>query len=152
MIETSGSTEAVTDGPEKPGLILRLLRDERLRYLITGGIAAVIFYSVFLALYFTVGNRIPYVGLVLIANTACAFFTFRMYRDGVFRSDTAIVPGFLRFYVLGLTSLIGSATIVPLLVEVASVPVTIAPIIYIAMQPLIFYPINKFWVFRARKR
>jgi putative flippase GtrA len=152
LIETSGSTAAATEKPEKTGLVLRVLRDERVRYLMTGGIAAAIFYSIFLALYFTVGNRFPYVALVLIANTACAFITFRMYRDGVFRTDTAIIPGFVRFYVLGLTSLVGSATIVPLLVEVAGVPVAIAPIIYIAMQPLIFYPINKFWVFRARKR
>ncbi|GAA1805824.1 GtrA family protein [Planosporangium flavigriseum] len=148
-------TRKLAAAPEKPAtlsVVRRLLRDERVRYLMTGGIAAAVFYSIFLALWLTVGNRVPYVALVLIANSMCALITFRMYRDGVFRADTALIPGFLRFYVLGLTSLVGSATIVPLLVEVARVPIAVAPIVYIAMQPLIFYPINKFWVFRSGKR
>ncbi|GAA2625768.1 hypothetical protein GCM10010399_66520 [Dactylosporangium fulvum] len=135
-----------------PGVVRRVLRDQRLRYLLTGGVAAGVFYGIFLTLWLMAGDRVPYVALVLIANTACAFVTFRMYRDGVFRSDAAIVPGFLRFYALGLASLVGSATVVSLLVEWLAVPVAIAPVLYIAMQPLLFYPVNKFWVFRARRR
>src|SRR4051794_4293564 len=97
--------------------VRRLLGDERVRYLLTGGAAAAVFYTVFLGLWLAVGAWVPYVVLVLVANTACALVMFRRYRDGVFRSGAAVVPAFVRFYALGLASLAGSATIVPLLVE-----------------------------------
>lgn len=74
---------------------------------------AAIFYAVFAIGWFTFSGRIPYVALVFVANLSVAVFTFRFYRDGVFRSDTPLIPGFVRFYATCFSSLVGSLPIVP---------------------------------------
>ncbi len=134
------------------GLVRTLLRDERVRYILTGSTGAAIFYSVYAAGWYLSDGRIPYLVLVLLSNLSVALFTFRMYRDGVFRSDTPLVPGFAKFYVMCLSSLVASITVVPLLVEVFGLSEQIAPLVYLVLQPFIYYPIQKFWVFRAKKR
>jgi putative flippase GtrA len=134
-----------------PGrLVLALLRDRRVRYVIVGGIAAGVYYVPFAAIWLLSGGRVPYLVDAVISNFICAVLTFPLYRGGVFGSNAPLLSSFLRFYLVCLWSLVFTLVGLPLLVEVAGVPVLLAQAILIVLNPLINYQVNKFWTFRSR--
>lgn len=131
--------------------LLALTRDRRVRYLVTGGIAAVVAYVLFAAGWLLTGGRVPYLALIIVTNLLTALITYPMYAK-VFESTRLSVGGFLRFYVVCLWSLVWSFIGMPLLVEVINLPVLVALPIVIATAPLINYQVMRMWTFRHRPR
>jgi putative flippase GtrA len=124
--------------------------DRRVRYLFVGGVAAIVFYGVFSAGWLLWEGRVPYLGMVLIANIATALSTYPLYRRGVFRATGPWWPGFLRFYAVCFWSLVFNLVSLPLLVEVVHLPVLVAQAIVIVVTPLVNYQVNRCWTFRNR--
>jgi putative flippase GtrA len=129
-------------------LVTALVADRRVRYLFAGGVAALVFYGVFSAGWLLAHGRVPYLALVLLANLVTAVTTYPLYRRGVFRSAGPWLPGFLRFYAVCFWSLVFNLVSLPLLVEVAHVPVLPAQAIVIVAAPLLNYQVNRFWTFK----
>jgi putative flippase GtrA len=121
--------------------------DRRIRYLMVGGVAAVVFYGVFSAGWLLLAGRVPYLGMVLVANIVTAVSTYPLYRRKVFAA-TGWLRGFLRFYVVCFGSLVFNLVSLPLLVEAAHVPVLLAQAIVIVVTPLVNYQVNRCWTFR----
>jgi putative flippase GtrA len=126
-----------------------LLHDRRIRYVVTGGIAAVVYYAFFTIGWVVTGGQVPYLVMAVVANLLCAVSTYPLYAR-VFHATSLSVVGFLRFYVLCLLSLSWSLVGLPLLVELGHVPVLLAVPIVIAAAPLLNYQLMKFWTFRHR--
>ena len=128
-----------------------LLADRRVRYLMVGGVAAVVFYGVFSGGWLLLAGRVPYLAMVLLANIATAVSTYPLYRRHVFGSTGPWLRGFLRFYAVCFGSLVFNLVSLPLLVEVAHLPVLPAQAIVIVVTPLVNYQVNRCWTFRDRR-
>lgn len=129
-------------------LVRDILADRRVRYLEVGGIAAVTYYGIFSAGWLLSGHRIPYLAMAVIANFLCGVLTYPLYRRQVFQATGPWIPGFLKFYLVCLWALGFSLVGLPLLVEIAKVPVLIAQAIIIVVSPVINYQMSKYWAFR----
>jgi putative flippase GtrA len=129
-------------------LTRRLLGDRRMRYLLVGGVSAGVYYVIFAAGWLMLHGRIPYLAMAVIANVLNALIMYPVYRRGVFRSTGPVVAGFLKFYVICFWSLVYTLAGLPLLVEVARLPVLLAQAILIVTAPLINYQLNKYWAFK----
>ena len=130
--------------------VSRLAGDRRVRYLAAGGVAAVLYYAVFAASWSTLGGRVPYLAVAVLANLVTALPTYQIQRHLVFRATGPWWRGFLRFYVLCLGSLACVTVGLPLLVEVAGLPVLAAQAVVIGGSPLVNYQLARLWAFRAR--
>jgi putative flippase GtrA len=119
------------------------------RYVLTGGVASAVYYAVFAAGWLV---SVPYLAMAVIANLVTAVVTFPLYRRGVFRSSGPWVPAFLRFYAVCLWSLGSNLIGLPLLVEVAGLPVLLAQLLMIVVVPLVNYQVNKHWTFGVAAR
>jgi putative flippase GtrA len=144
----AAAVETPVQRPRPIRLVLTLLNDRRMRYLIVGGISAVVYYVIFSVGWLVSARHIPYLAMAAIANVLNAVVMYPLYRKGVFQSTGPIIPGFLKFYVICFWSLLYTMVGLPLLVEVAHVPVLIAQAILIVTAPLINYQFNKYWAFR----
>jgi putative flippase GtrA len=123
--------------------------DRRVRYLLVGGVAAAVFYGVFSGGWVLLHGRVPYLVMVLVANLVTAVSTYPLYRRQVFASTGPWLRGFLRFYVVCFGSLVFNLVSLPLLVEVAHLPVLLAQAIVIVVIPLVNYQVNRCWTFRS---
>ena len=130
--------------------LVELAADRRIRYIATGGLSSAVFYIFFTAGWLLTGAWIPYLVMAAIANLLTGLTTYPIYARVVFRATTLSVTGFLRFYVLCLLSLAWALVGLPLLVELAHLPVLLAVPIVIVAAPLLNYQIMKFWTFRPR--
>jgi putative flippase GtrA len=128
----------------------RLLDDRRVRYLLVGGVAAVVYYGVFSGGWLLWGGRVPYLALVVLANLVTAATTYPLYRRGVFRAGGPWLAGFLRFYLTCFGSLVFNLVGLPLLVELGRLPVLLAQAVLVVASPLINYQVNRRWAFRGR--
>jgi putative flippase GtrA len=149
----SGPAGAATvDGTRSAaGLLRAVLNDQRIRYLATGGITAVVYYAIFSAGWLLLHGRIPYLAMAVIANLLTAVLTYPIYRVAVFRATGPWLAGFARFYAVFVWGLVFSLGGLPLLVEVVHMNVLIAQAIILVASPLINYQLHKLWAFRHRK-
>lgn len=126
-----------------------LLADRRVRYLLAGGFAAALYYAVFTLAWLGLHGRVPYLVVAVAANLTTALPTYQVYRGLVFRSDGPWWGGFGRFYLLSLGSLLSITVGMPVLVEVAHLPVLLAQALVIVGSPLVNYQLGRRWAFRA---
>jgi putative flippase GtrA len=113
-------------GNEPPGLLLRLIRDQRVAFLIVGGINTVVGFGLFILFDFTVGRAVDSAaGTVLgsLATLGCShvlgvIFAFVMHRRFVFRVTGHLWRDLARFESVYLVALAFNAVTLPVLVEV----------------------------------
>jgi putative flippase GtrA len=117
-----------------------------------GGAATVALYSALLALGLLIlEERVPYLFLVVVSHLMAVLIVYPWYRLVVFRvSAGSWITGYLRFYVVGLSFLATSFAGLPLLVELAGVPVLVAQLFVIPVSAVLGYAINRSWAFRSR--
>lgn len=124
------------------------LGDRRVRYVLVGGIAAVVYYGVFSGGWILSRGAIPYLIMAVIANLVTAVLTYPLYREGVFRSSGPWIRGFFKFYAVCFWSLIFTLVGLAVLIEMAHLHVLLAQAILVVVSPLINYQVNRWWVFR----
>lgn len=129
-------------------LVAPLLRDRRVRYVLSGGVAAVVYYGVFSGGWLLSHGRLPYLLMAVIANLATAVSTYPLYRLLVFRTGGPWVAGFLKFYAICAWSLAFTLVGLWLLVSVVGMWVLVAQALLVVASPLINYQLNRMWAFR----
>ncbi|MEV6964712.1 GtrA family protein [Hamadaea sp. NPDC051192] len=166
MTQTSPPMEAAPPAQERhpwipawlddvPGvgrLAVTLLNDSRVRYLLAGGITAVISYAYFSVLFLLVGHHVHYLVTLTIANFLTTVTAYPIYQHGVYQAGQGGFAQFLRFYATCLWALVFGLVTMPLLVELVSVPVLLAQAIVIVVFPLINYPLQRRWAFGGGRR
>jgi len=113
-----------------------------------GAVSSAVYYLLFTAIYLTTSHHLHYLAIPVLANFGCALATYPLQRRWVFRSKGPVVAGFLRFYVICLWALVFTYAGLPLLVELAHVPVLLSQALLIVTAPLINYQLSKLWAFR----
>jgi putative flippase GtrA len=139
-------------------LITRLLADERVRFLIVGGINTVVGYAIFAVLQLTVGHRIggaagyllslygSYVLAIGLAFVLHRRFTFKVVSSG------SKVLEFLRFSSVYVVSLAINTALLPALVELAGIPPLVAQALSVIVTTLVSYFGHRFFSFRKSRQ
>jgi putative flippase GtrA len=130
----------------------RLVADRRIRYVLAGGLSAVIYYGAFSAGWLLWGRHVPYLVIAIIANAVAAGLTFPIYRRVVFQHLGPWAPAFVKFYLVYVWGLIFSLVGLPPLVEWAGLPVLLAQAVVIVATPVLNYQLHRIWAFRRRAR
>ena len=122
--------------------------DRRVRYVVAGGCASVVYYVAFTLGWLAV-PAVPYLVTALFANFVTAVVMYPVQRLYVFRTGGPWLAGFLRFYVLCLGAVAIMLVGLPLLVEVVGLHVLVAQAIVIVGSPLINYQMGRLWAFKS---
>lgn len=124
---------------------------QRIAYLLAGAGTAGVYYGILVIGLLSLGEAVPYLLLAVFSHLLTALLVYPVYRRVVFpATGRNWLPGFLRFYAVGLGFLATSLVGLPILVELAGVPVMVAQALIILVSPPSSYVINRGWVFATR--
>jgi putative flippase GtrA len=122
-------------------LLVKLLGDERVRFLIVGGINTVLGYGLFVVFYVSLGESIGYLGSLYASYAVAIIAAFLLHRRFTFRvngTGSAVVD-FLRFAGVHAVSLVINTVALPLLVEHAGLHALVAQALIVVVTTLISY-------------
>lgn len=113
------------EGPKQPGILLRMVRDQRIAFLIVGGMNTVVGFGLFVlfdvtvgrALDLTAGSVVGSLVTLAMAHVTSVLFAFVMYRRFVFRVSGNVWHDLARFESVYLVSLGVNALVLPVLVQ-----------------------------------
>ena len=128
----TGSTMALTR---------RILADDKVRFLIVGGINTAVGYAVFALVYGLVLSdvRLGYLVSLVVSYAVAISMAFVLYRRFVFRVTGHVVRDFVAFVGVYAVSISTNALILPLLVEVVGVHPLVAQAVAVVVTTLISY-------------
>jgi len=129
-------------------VIPRLLRDDRVRFLVIGGVNTVVGYGLFVFVQRLIGDHVSYFGSVLIAHLGASLLAFFLYRHWVFRVRGNLVVDFLRFQLVYVAPLLANLLALPFLVAVAGINVYLAQAMIVVVTSVVSYVGHKFFSFR----
>lgn len=117
--------QAGAEGGERPGLILRLIKDQRVAFLLVGATNTGVGFLFFIFFDLTVGawldgavnETVGSLGTLFCAHILGVLFAFVMYRRFVFRVTGHVWRDLARFESVYLVAIIINAVILPILVN-----------------------------------
>lgn len=135
----------------------RFFEDQRVRFLLVGGINTGFGFAVFIVFDLTVGRALDNVGssvagsivTLLLSHVVASILAFVLYRRFVFRVTGNVVLDFVRFQGVYAVPLAINLIVLPVLVEVG-VPRIAAQATIIVVTTLFSYFGHKFFSFRRR--
>lgn len=130
----------------------RLLEDERVRFLIFGGINTVIGYGLFALFELFLGKYIGYLGSLYVSYALATILAFYLHRRFTFRASTSgkVVVDFLRFQSVYVVSLLVNTAALPLLVEWFGLKPLVAQAVIVVITTAISYVGHKWFSFRRK--
>jgi putative flippase GtrA len=134
------------------GRPISLLRERRITYLIGGALTTAIYYGIVALGLAVFGSAVPYLLLVVASHLITVLIVYPWYRFVVFPDAVeSWLSGCLRLYIVGLSFLAASLIGLPILVELASIPILIAQGVIICASFPTSYIINRKWAFRNHR-
>jgi putative flippase GtrA len=130
-----------------PGPLIRLVRDQRVAFLVVGGINTVVGFGIFVACSESVGHFVDHqfgklagsLVTVGISHVLAVLFAFVMHRRFVFRVRGHVLRDFVRFESVYLTGLGINAVALPVLVELGLSRIPAQAIIVAATTLLTYF-------------
>jgi putative flippase GtrA len=107
----------------------RVIRDHRTAYVLVGAANAVIFIAVFSLGYLLLGPYVGYMACLVGAYAVAILCAFGLHRKFVFKVRGQVWTDLWRFTLVNLSSLAINSALLPLLVEVAGLPVVPAQVL-----------------------
>ncbi|MBC7596078.1 MAG: GtrA family protein [Kineosporiaceae bacterium] len=123
----------------QPGPLLRLVRDQRVAFLLVGVVNTVVGYGWFVLFQFTIGRYWGYLASLAFAHVFSVLCAFVLYRRLVFRVHGHVWRDLGRFELVYLVSISINFVLLPLLVEVGHLPPLLAQASIIFVTTLISY-------------
>jgi putative flippase GtrA len=138
-----------------PGLLLRLIRDQRVAFLIVGGINTVVGFGFFVLADLVLGPIIDAVAgevvgslvVLAVAHVLGVLFAFVMHRRFVFRVTGHVLRDLARFESVYLVSLGINAIVLPVLVAIG-IPRLIAQAAITLVTTVLSYVGHRYFSFR----
>jgi putative flippase GtrA len=121
----------------EPGPLLRMIRDQRVAFLIVGGMNTAIGTAWFVLFLSLVGHTVGYLGVLLCAHIAAVLCAFVLYRRFVFRVTGHVLRDLARFEVINLSAVGFNFAMLPLLVEMLRWPVLFSQLVITGATVLI---------------
>lgn len=129
-------------------LVKRLLSDQRVAYLVVGGINTVVGLAWFYVLHELFGDKVGYMGTLVGAYALGMITGFAMQRRFVFRVAGPFLLDLMRFSVVTAGTFGLNALLLPTFVEIAAMPVFPAQVLSIAMTVVLSYFAHRSFSFR----
>lgn len=140
------------DGQARPpGPLQRLIRDQRVLFLLVGGANTAFSTALFAALVLLLGPAVPSAVSLTIAWVVSLLLVFNVYRHLVFRVSGNTLRDFLRFVSVNLMSFLFNAGALTLLVEVAGLPAIPVQIVITIAVVIFNYFGHKYFSFRRKQ-
>jgi putative flippase GtrA len=130
-----------------PGLLLRVVRDQRVAFLAVGAVNTLFGYLCFAGFLLLLGQSRYLVALVS-AYVIAVLFAFATYRFLVFRVRGHVLRDLWRFATVYLTSLAVNFVLLPLLVELAHLRVLVAQALIVFVTSIMSWMGHKHYSFR----
>lgn len=130
-----------------PGWFLRVVRDQRVAFLIVGAINTVVGYACFAGFLAIVGQR-HYLIALACAHVVGVLFAFVLYRFAVFRVRGHLLSDLWRFETVYLSALAVNFVLLPLLVEIGHLPVLLAQALIVFVTSVMSWVGHKNYSFR----
>jgi putative flippase GtrA len=121
------------------GPLFRLVRDQRVAFLLVGLANTVIGTAWFVIFQLLLQRWIGYMGVLLCAHVAAVLCAFVLYRTFVFVVHGHVLRDLVRFEVVNLTALGVNAVLLPLLVELAHWPVLVAQVSIVGVTVVVSF-------------
>ena len=122
-----------------PGPLWRILRNQKVAFLIVGGLNTLIGFAAFTGIYYLWGDVTGYMGALVAAYALAILVAFNLQRRFVFRVRGQVFKDLARFTSVQLTSLALNAALLPLAVEVLHLPAVPAQALAIALVVVLSY-------------
>ena len=122
-----------------PGPLLRLVRDQRIAFLLVGVTNTVIGTLWFITFQALVEAKLGYILVLVCAHIASVLCAFVLYRRFVFRVVGHVWRDLGRFEVINLSALAFNLAALPLLVELFRLPVLLSQLIITGVTMLISF-------------
>jgi|SRR5450631_293088 len=130
-----------------PGWFLRVVRDQRVAFLIVGAINTVVGYLCFAGILTILGQR-HYLAALACAHVVGVLFAFVLYRFVVFRVRGHLLADLWRFETVYLSALAVNFVLLPVLVELAHLPVLLAQALIVFVTSVMSWVGHKNYSFR----
>lgn len=136
--------------PSTSGLAaaMRLVRDQRVSFVLVGGVNTLLSLVWFVAAYELFGRWIGYMGALVVAYTLGIMGGFVLHRTFVFRVRGRVWSDLLRFTTVNLGALTANAALLPLAVEVVGLPVVPAQVLVMVVTVVGSYLGHRWFSFR----
>lgn len=131
-----------------PGLLFRLVRDQRVAFLLVGGTNTAIGMGWFTVFQLTIGRHLGYMASLVAAHIASVLCAFVLYRRFVFRVRGHVWRDLARFEVVNLSALAVNLVSLPLAVEVLNLAPILAQLLVTVVTLLISWFGHKGFSFR----
>jgi putative flippase GtrA len=148
----ANSTEGAPAPPAgmtgEPGPLLRIVHDQRVAFLIVGGINTVVIvggintvvgFAWFIGFQLLLQDWLGYMVVLLCAHVASVLCAFVLYRRFVFRVRGHVIRDLGRFEVVNLAALGINAALLPLLVEVFGLQVLVSQSLIVSVTMLVSF-------------
>lgn len=130
-----------------PGWLLRVIRDQRVAFLIVGAVNTLFGYLCFATFLAILGQR-NYLIALICAYVIAVLFAFVLYRFVVFRVRGHVLSDLWRFSTVYLLSLAVNLVLLPVLVEIAHLPVLLAQALILLATAVMSWMGHKHFSFR----
>ena len=130
-----------------PGWFLKVVRDQRVAFLIVGGVNTAVGFVCFAGFLVLLGQKLYLVALVC-AYIVATLIAFVLYRFVVFRVRGHVLADLWRFETVYLSALAVNLAVLPVLVELAHLPVLLAQALIVLVTSLMSYLGHKHYSFR----
>jgi putative flippase GtrA len=131
-----------------PGILLRLIKDERIAFLLVGGFNTVLGTAWFALFYLLWGHDVPYPLVLVIAWAVQLPIAFTLHRKLVFKVSGNLLPDFSRYTLVNLVPLFANMLLLPLVVETTPLEPIVAQILVTIVITVATYTGHKFFSFR----
>src|ERR1039458_8564633 len=131
----------------QPGWFLRVVRDQRVAFLIVGGINTIVGFLCFAGFLVLVGKQRYLVALVC-AHVVSVLIAFVLYRFVVFKVRGHVLADLWRFETVYLSALAVNFVVLPVLVELAHLPVLLAQAMIVFVTSVMSWVGHKHFSFR----
>jgi len=130
-----------------PGWLLRIVRDQRVAFLIVGGINTVVGFLCFAGFLALFGQR-RYLLALVCAHVVAVLIAFVLYRFVVFRVRGHVLADLWRFETVYLSALAVNFVLLPVLVEFAHLPALLAQALIVLVTSVMSWLGHKHYSFR----
>jgi putative flippase GtrA len=130
-----------------PGWFLRVVRDQRVAFLIVGAINTVVGYLCFAGFLAILGQQ-HYLAALACAYVVAVLFAFVLYRYVVFRVRGHLLADLWRFVTVYLSALAVNFVLLPVLVEIAHLRVLVAQALIVFVTSVMSWVCHKNYSFR----
>lgn len=130
------------------GSLLRLVRDQRVAFLIVGGINTMLGLGLFVVFQLTLGHRVGYLGSLVLAYAVALAVAFFLHRRFVFRVRGHIVRDYVRFVLVNLGAFGTNAVLLTAFAELTRLPVIPAQVLALGLTTVLSFFGHRFFSFR----